>query len=188
MSVNLMRPATAVLAAGMLTAGIAMLFAGRAETPVQAASLHTIEILETGFNPAVCTVNRNNDEVRWFNKTSSPVHILVPDVGGPGNPPRFDFGEVLPGQFSAQKLIITAVTDLTYIDNNRPERKGRIIAPISNTAQADCSPAPPTPTPTNTPTRTPTPTATPSSTPYAVPPRCIGVQGCGVAIDIAKDD
>ena len=181
------RTASVVLAAGMLAAGIAMLMAGQANTPVRAKALYTIEVLESGFNPETCQVSRNDDEIRWLNKTSKPVHILVPDIGGPDNPPRLDFGEVQPGQYS-QTLVITAQADLAYLDKNKPERKGRIVAPLQNNAAPNCSPAAPTPTPTNTPTRTPTPTATPSNTPFAVPPRCVGTPGCAVVVDIVKEE
>jgi hypothetical protein len=181
-----LRPAYAVLAAGMLTAGIAMLFAGRAETPARAGSLYTIEVLDSGFNPEVCVINRLGDRVRWHNRTSKPVYIWRPDPNSPENPVIWDVGEVPPGGFSTE-LMATGNHDWPYEDKYTG-RTGKVIVPISNNAAADCSPRPPTPTPTNTPTRTPTRTATPAFTPFSVPPRCIGVAGCAVAIDIARGE
>lgn len=181
------RTASVILAAGMLAAGIAMLFAGQSDTPARAASLYTIEIIDSGFNPTTCVVNRNDDEVRWFNKTSKVVRVYVPDVGGPDNPPRYDF-EVQPGQYSTTKLRVSHNVELDYYDKNIPAHSGRIVAPFENNAAPNCSPAAPTPTPTNTPTRTPTPTATPSNTPFAVPPRCVGTPGCAVVVDIVKEE
>ena len=176
----------AVLASlGLVVAAIAGLNGQHAG----AASVYTIDIIDSGFNPQLCQVNRNGDRIHWKNKTNRTVRIEVLDLGGVDNPPLAESEDILPGQESILVMEVTAPVDRTYRDKYAPEHRGRFTSPIDPGAQASCSPLPPTPTPT--PTRTPTPIATP------VPrhPSCTGllpitraqITGCSVASNISAD-
>ena len=154
-----------------------------------AASVYTIDIIDSGFNPQLCQVNRNGDGIRWKNKTSKTAHIEVLDLGGVDNPILDETEDILPGQESVKIFRVEGVVDRTYRDKFAPEHRGRFTSPVDPGAQASCSPLPPTPTPT--PTRTPTPVPTP------IPrhPSCTGllpvtrapITGCSVASNISAD-
>ena len=168
--------------ASLVFAGMAMVIASR--TPADAASSHIVEILDSGFNPEICTVNGNGDSVRWKNKSSKVRHVVVPDLGGVDNPPLWESEDIAPGATSVGSLQFDLRTTRIYFDRDEPTMIGTIIAV---TGAAQCSPLPPTPTPTPTRTPTPTPTATPRATPTQKPPRCIGLEGCAVAPQISQD-
>jgi hypothetical protein len=174
----------------MLAAGLAsVLIGGRGAVPASAASQHTIEILASGFNPALCTVNRNDSTVYFLNKDTKVRRVIRPAfTADPDAPPEWDSGDIQPGQ-TVVAFVVTSQVHIRYRDANIPEHTGEIIAPQSNNAAANCSPLPPTPTPTNTPTPTATPTPTPPRppTPEACARLLANPAGCQVAPRIATD-
>jgi hypothetical protein len=157
------RPVLAALAAGLLLAGVITVSLGRGGTSANAAGTVTIEILDSGFNPQVCQVNRSG----------------IPGV------PLYDSGDIALGDTTTGGVIVNQIWDQQYYEEYEKTMTGRIVSPLSPSAQTSCSPQPPTPTPT--PTRTPTPIA-PTPAPLQLHPRCIGLQGCAVLPVVAGDD
>jgi hypothetical protein len=193
------RPALFAAALLMLVAGFAAVLAGRTGTPAHAQAQHEGNVIEIlpgtqGFNPQVCTLNRNGSEVRFYNADTKPRRIIVP--GFMNQPPKPDTGYIQPGAYS-QSWLVTTITTYNYRDADNPDLRGLIEAPISNDTATRCKPLPPTPTPTNTPTWTPTaivtvtPTATPTVPPPQMPAGCAQFfakpQGCAVLPAIARD-
>lgn len=182
------RPAAVLAGLGILSfAGYVMTAGGGAvpgaATHAGAASRYTIEVNEQGFNPELCQVNRLGDEVVWKNTGAQPHQVIVPDVGV-DSPPRFDTGEILPGETS-QVYSFTGQADLQYHDAKFPTHKGRILVPMSPSASASCTKQAPTPTPTPTRTATPVPTPTPWVIQSA---KCRPGLGCAVTQQLARDD
>lgn len=177
------RPVLAALAAGLLLAGVITVSLGRGGTSANAAGTVTVEILDSGFNPQVCQVNRNATTIYWKNK-STKVRRVVISSGIEGHP-LFDSGDIAIGETTTGGVIVNQIWDQQYYDEYERTMTGRIVSPLSPSAQTACSPQPPTPTPT--PTRTPTPIA-PTPAPLQLHPRCIGLQGCAVMPVIAGDD
>jgi len=100
---------------------------------------HTIEILDSGFNPSLCLIARS-DNVRWLNKTGSVKRVV-----GTHNE-NLDTGELEPGETS--KLFSFDFTgSIPYNLADDPTVKGS----IKTDSPRNCKPQPPTPTPTNTP-------------------------------------
>lgn len=116
---------------------------------------HVIDIINTGFNPEVCYVDRA-DTFRFINKTSSVQHVL-------SNQNEFlDTGPIQPGETSKGFNFHFIGSQHFYLESH-PEFTGEVITDHGR----HCDPLPPTPTPTNTPTATPT--VTPSPTPIPTP-------------------
>ncbi len=172
--------------ASLVFAGMAMVLSTR--TPAGAAFVYTVDVLPTGFNPEICTVNRNGDSVRWHNKTSQVVKIALVDEGGINNPLQEVTEDIAPNATSQGSVAPNAQVNRKYIDVYLPSREGRIVAPQDPNAAAQCSPLPPTPTPTPTRSPTATPTVTPRPTPIQRPARCIGATGCALAPDITREE
>jgi plastocyanin len=173
------RPLMAVAALWMALLGaFSMLFLGGSR-PVSAAYGHyTIEISDTGVNPATCNISRG-DEVVWKNIGSQVHRIIKPDAGV-NSPPLFDSGDIAPGETSSPARF-DAGSKWPYYDQYNQNIKGMIITPGTAESQAaNCSPLPPTPTPT--PTRAP---ATPTPAPI-MPAGCRWV-GCAVAVAISSE-
>lgn len=168
---------------------VVAVIAGVNGQPAGAAGVYTIDIIDTGFNPELCQVNRNGDRVRWRNKSSKIARVEVLDLGGVDNPPLAESEDILPGAESTLVIAVDAAIDRSYRDKYTPSHTGRIVAPIDPNAQASCSPLPPTPTPT--PTRTPTPVPAP----IVRHPSCTGllpvtrapITGCSIASSISAD-
>jgi hypothetical protein len=171
----------AVSLAGLLMLGAGLVTAGR--NSAEATSVYTIEIIESGFNPAICTVNRFDGQVRWLNKTDEPITVIFPDIGSPDNPPVYIFGPIEPGEASATLSFEGNQFNDDYFAFEHPEWTGTLIAPLSPSAASACSPLPPTPTPT--------PTLQPTATPIR-PEGCdrffAQADGCAVAPEVARDD
>lgn len=182
--------AALALAMAMLVAGFASVVVGGRATPgVRAAGEFTIEILASGFNPQLCTVNRNDSTVYFHNRDTKARRVIWRDPNaGEDAPLRYDSGDIPPGA-RVKAFSVTSQVDIRYEDANIPAHTGRIVAPMSNEAQSNCSPLPPTPTPTNTPTPTPTPRPTPPPppTPEACARLLANPEGCRVAIRVASD-
>ncbi len=184
----------ALAVAGLMLAAAfgSVIIAGRGPTGARAAGDYTIEILASGFNPELCTVNRNDSTVYFHNKDSKVRRVIWPDPNGGENAPLlYDSGPIQPNE-TVIAFSVTSQVDIRYRDADIPSHTGRVVAPQSNSAQSNCSPNPPTPTPTNTPTITPTPTMTPSPTPTPPRPeacdRLLGNPiGCVLAIWISHD-
>lgn len=70
--------------------------------PAHAYTVQTVEVSETGFNPAVCRMNR--EYVRFKNVGSTPRRVIRPGVVA-GDPPLIDTGYLKPGEFSNEILI-----------------------------------------------------------------------------------
>lgn len=187
MGVRAYRAAITVAAAGVVVAALwgVMVTGGNGVTGAAADTRYTIEVNEKQFNPRTCIVNRNDDEV-VFKNVGTQVHRVVVDDAGVNSPFRLDTGDIQPGQTS-EVWLISANANIQYYDFYNPEMRGTIIAPISNGAAANCAKETPTPTPTLTPTPSPTRTPTPVPTPIQKPPRCIGLEGCAVAPQVARD-
>lgn len=182
MAVRGFRAAVTVAALGMVgfAAWGVTVSAGEGVTGAAAADApYIIEVNEIKFDPRVCIVNRLGDEVAWKN-TGTQVHRIIVDDAGVDSPPRFDTGDIQPGETS-DLYRFDGSTTLNYHDQYTPELKGQIIVPISNNAAANCAKETPTPTPS------PTQTPTPIPTPVQKPPRCIGLVGCAVAAQVARD-
>ncbi|MCC7366737.1 MAG: hypothetical protein IT303_20435 [Dehalococcoidia bacterium] len=188
------RLAMAVAALAMLAAGVATMVVGQSGQPAKAQITHagnTIEILpgELGFNPEVCVLNRNDEEVRFYNTDTVARRIVVPEPFDPTPEEpdyRLDTGWIEPGAYSSSAWVVTANMDVEYEDFDNPELTGKIEAPLSPGAATNCKPAPPTPTPTNTPV--PTPTPTPTQYPSACDRFFANSRGCAVAPQVSQDE
>lgn len=181
------RPVLAALAAALLLAGIVTVSIGRGGTSANAAGTVTIEILDSGFNPQVCQVNRNNSTVLWKNKSTKVRRVIVKGA----IEPIYDSGDLQPGETGLGGVYITSLATYQVSDFYEPTMTGQVVSPMSPSAQTVCSPLPPTPTPTPTRTPTPIPTPTPiapTPAPLQLHPRCIGLQGCAIAPIIASDE
>lgn len=169
---------------------VAAAIAGVNSQPAGAASVYTVEILDSGFNPPLCQVNRNGDRIRWKNLSSKTARISVLDLGGVDNPPLAESEDIPPGELSVFVIQVDAMVDRTYTDTYAPTHTGRFLAPRENSAAASCSPLPPTPTPAPTPTPRPSP-----GTISDMPPSCMGlmpvsrqpISGCSLVTDVARD-
>ena len=181
--------ALAALAAIAFAGVTVMLVRGEGTAHVAAASRFTIEVNEQGFNPRVCIVSRTAGDSIVFKNVGTQVHRIVLNDIGAGNPVLFD-EELIPGATStARSYTSHSVED--FYDLNFPTHTMHLEAGFANGDRAaNCAKEAPTPTPTPTRTATPIPTPTPViPTPTAIqkPPRCIGLEGCGVAPQVSRD-
>ena len=184
MTTRIARISLAALAAGALALlALALATETRNTASAQGAEF-TIELLDSGPNPAICIASRLDSRVYFLNKSSKTRHIKA---GNPQIP--IDFGVLEPGQRSVGPLGITADIRLTYWDDLEPGYSGQILA--SHNVPPACSPLAPTPTPTPKPPPSPTVPATP----VVRHPKCTGlipgpwtpIQGCSVAPGLATD-
>ena len=159
-------------AAGIVALGVWALFVGSAAGVGE--QTFVIEINDTGFNPAYCTVHRN-DVIRWKNVGTKTHQVIVPEQSAALNqPPKYDSGPLAPGETTAGGLSWAARSKVEYYEANNPNMKA--ILDFGDGA-VNCAPGLPTPTPR--------PTQTSLTT--GIPPRCIGAMGCAVAPAIARD-
>jgi hypothetical protein len=187
MTTRIARISLAALAAGALALlALALATETRNTASAQGAEF-TIELLDSGPNPALCIVNRNDSRVYFLNRSSKPRRIL----GGNPQIPNYDSGTIEPGQRSAGPIGVNSQVLLQYWDSEDESYRGVIEAPMSHNAQSFCSPLAPTPTPTPKPPPSPTVPATP----VVRHPKCTGlipgpwtpIQGCSVAPGLATD-
>ena len=164
MVIHVRRVLLAAAALAMLIAGFSALLLSHS-SPAGAEEQFTIAILDTGFNPAVCVVNRgSNHSVRWINKGKLPHQVRsVASTPNDSSVPLFETLVLQPGETSSG-FNFTAKSKFPYFDALNPGLKGTVE---SGDGVASCVEAPPTPTPTNTPSVSPT--ATPTRTPVAPP-------------------
>lgn len=157
--------------------GGAWAIAGMAATPPNDPPVEgVIEITDQGVNPAVCTMNRNDDpSVRWFNASSS-TRWLKDDQN-----PLVDTGPFEPGTYSESFSFPFAYNN-GYTDQYDPTIKGKIVTTVQGSAS--CTAFPPTPTPSPTPIGgIPTPTPTP-----IIPEACIGRAGCALSPNLSREE
>jgi hypothetical protein len=99
-----------------------------------------IEILPGGFNPPVCTINRDaRIPVKFVNRDTKPRRIVVdvPYIPEPGEF-LYDSGVVPPGGTQEGEWRFNEVNDVVYRDHDNPGLTGRIVVPISPNAATDC--------------------------------------------------
>jgi hypothetical protein len=174
----------------MAMIGGTALFLGQTNAATTAPTGPVIEITDTGFNPAICSIGRD-DEVVWKNVSSKVRRIVIPPAGE-GPPPIEITGDIQPGEISAP-LIPAVGGAIRYQDFYDPSLKGIVQTPQqSNTGPINCSPQTPTPTPTATPlaTATPSPTPTPASVANCRA-QALGAPNpygrCAVAVNVSQD-
>jgi plastocyanin len=138
----------AAAASGMMLLGLSAVVSG-AQTSRAVEQEHTIEILDSGFNPELCLIARS-DDVRWVNKSSAVKHVV-----GTHNT-NLDTGELQPGEAS-RFFSFDFTGSVPYELADDPTVKGS----VKTDSPRNCKPQPPTPTPTNTPLPTPTAPPTP---------------------------
>lgn len=176
MSGQLYRLLLVAVSVAVAAAGFFYLVFGSSQPASASDPPYVIEISETGFNPSLCMVSRD-DDVMWKNVGTSVRRVIIPDVGVQ-SPPLFDTGDIAPGETSF-KVKITQGGAMKYQDYYNPSLKGTVQAPqYSNTGPEICSPQAPTPTPT----------ATVQPTQAPRPMRCITSIGCAVAPGVSRDD
>lgn len=191
MTIRIARISLAAFAAGAL-ALLALALATETRSTVSAQGAEfTIELLDSGPNPPLCIVSRNDSRVFFLNKSSKPRRIVA------GSPALLIYDSLVmqPGERSAGPVGVNSQVTLTYRDADDPSYIGVIEAPMSHSAQPFCSPLAPTPTPSPTPVPTASPSPTPPPTPIVRHPKCTGlmpgpwapIQGCGIVTVLATD-
>lgn len=153
-----------------------MLFLGGSK-PVTAYNQYVVEISDTGFNPEVCNISRD-DEVVWKNVGTKVHRVIIPDAGV-NSPPLFDTGDIEPGQVSPPAKF-TYGGGNTLVDFYNPALRSTVSTGKAQAQAANCRPLPPTPTPTPTPIP-----ATPTPKPQ-LPAGCRWV-GCAVAVSLSNE-
>jgi len=168
--------AVAALSMALLGA-FSMLFLGGSRPASAAYGHYTIEISDTGVNPATCNINRG-DEVVWKNVGTQTRRIMIPADGSLPPIPLTD--DIAPGATS-NAANFTGGSKYLYFDAYNTSIKGVVDTPgRAMTQTIACSPLAPTPTPT--PTSAP---ATPS--PAAIVPAGCKWVGCAVAVSVSHE-
>ena len=190
MSQRRYRPLMAVAALVMALAGGTSPFLGQTNA-AGSSGPSVIEVNEDGFNPAVCSMGRN-DTVVWKNVGKQVHRVIKPDAGV-GSPPLYDSDDILPGETSKSPMMPGAGGQFRYNDFYNPSLKGVVQTPqYSNTGVINCSALPPTPVPTPTPKpgAVPTPTPTPqllTGCRARLMGALLGNEGCAMMPALAAD-
>ena len=87
----------------------------------------TVEVSESGFNPQVCRISRDN-YVQFKNVGKAPRRVIRPGTGANAEP-LFDSGDLAPGQTSNQEVFPHGGT-VRYSDKYRPEFSVTIVLPV----------------------------------------------------------
>lgn len=143
----------ALASVAVVSGGISVLLS--ATSGSAAGEDHVIDIINTGFNPEICYVDRS-DTFRFINKTDDVQRVRS------NQNEHLDTGPIEPGETSTGFNFHFIGSQHFYLESE-PDFTGQVITDHGR----HCDPLPPTPTPTNTPTATPT--ATPSPTPIPTP-------------------
>lgn len=87
----------------------------------------TVEVSESGFNPQVCRISRDN-YVQFKNVGKATRRVIRPGTGADAEP-IFDSGDLAPGQTSNQEVFPHGGT-AKYYDKYRPEFFVTIVLPV----------------------------------------------------------
>lgn len=124
--------------------GGALAFHGAANA--SRGKVFTIELSESGFNPQVCRISRDN-YVQFKNVGKVPRRVILPGVPASAEP-FFDSGDLKPGDTSNQQLFPHGGT-VKYYDKYRPEFTVTIVLPVFTAEWEDiCAPLVGGPAPT----------------------------------------
>ncbi|MEO6398553.1 MAG: hypothetical protein ABIP13_08805 [Tepidiformaceae bacterium] len=135
----------AVLLLAMVFAVIGAGFALHGGASASRGKVFTVEVSETGFNPQVCQISRDN-LVQFKNVGTATRRVVLPGTGA--NPePLFDSGDLGPGQISNPQLFPHGGS-VKFFDKYRPELSVTIVLPVFTEAWDDiCAPLHAVPTP-----------------------------------------
>lgn len=100
--------------------------------------LFTVEVSESGFNPQVCRISRDN-LVQFKNVGATTRRVILPGTGADAQP-LFDSGDLAPGQVSNQQLFPHGGT-VKFFDKYRPEFSVTVVLPVFTAEWDDiCTP------------------------------------------------
>ena len=135
----------AVLLLVMVFAVVGAGFALHGGASASRGKLFTIEVSETGFNPQVCQISRDN-LVQFKNVGTATRRVILPGTGANAEP-LFDSGDLGPGQLSNQQVFPHGGT-VKFFDKYRPEFSVTIVLPVFTAEWDDvCAPLVAGPTP-----------------------------------------
>ena len=99
----------------------------------------TVEVSESGFNPQVCRISRDN-YVQFKNVGKAPRRVIRPGTGANAEP-IFDSGDLKPGDISNQEFFPHGGT-ARYSDKYKPEFSVTIVLPVLTQEWEEfCTPA-----------------------------------------------